>query len=87
VIWLAHPKLNVMLEGIWTRAQEVSGPGQAARSTEFLVSPGLRGAIDFPSGLQIVPGIAFPFGVGTSRGERAVFAYLSFEHPFARQSP
>jgi hypothetical protein len=87
VIWLAHPKLNLMLESSWTRAQDVAGPGQTARSTEFFISPGLRGAIDFASGLQIVPGIAFPFGVGVSRGERAVFAYLSFEHPFARQSP
>jgi hypothetical protein len=84
VIWLAHPKLNLMLESTWTSAQEVVGPRQTARTTEFLLSPGIRGAIDFPSGLQIVPGIAFPFGVGTSSGERAVFAYLSFEHPFGR---
>lgn len=87
VIWLAHPKLNVMLESTWTTAQEVTGPRRTGRSTEFLLSPGLRGAIDFPSGLQVVPGLAFPFGIGSSRGERAVFAYLSFEHPFARRSP
>ena len=86
VIWLAHPKLNLMLESIWTVAREVTGPGQTERSTEFLLSPGLRGAIDFASGLQIVPGIAFPFGIGSSRGERAVFMYLSFEHPFGRRS-
>lgn len=82
LIWLAHPKLNLMLESTWTTAREVNGPGTTQRRTEFLLSPGLRGAIDFSSGLQIVPGIAFPFGVGSSRGERAVFAYLSFEHPF-----
>ena len=83
LIWLAHPKLNLMLESTWTAAQEVAGLGQTERSTEFLLSPGLRGAIDFPSGLQVVPGIAFPFGIGSSRGERAVFLYLSFEHPFS----
>jgi len=87
VIWLAHPKLNLMLESIWTAAWDVTGPGQTERSTELLLSPGVRGAIDFPSGLQVVPGIAFPFGIGNSRGERAVFAYLSFEHPFGRRSP
>jgi hypothetical protein len=87
VIWLAYPKLNVMLESTWTSAQDVTGPRQTARSTEFLLSPGLRGAIDFPSGLQIVPGLAFPFGIGSSRGERAVFVYLSFEHPFTGRSP
>jgi hypothetical protein len=87
VIWLAHPNLNLMLESVWTVTREVTGPGQTARSTEFLVSPGFRTAINLRSGLQIVPGLAFPIGVGASRGERAVFAYLSFEHPFANQAP
>lgn len=84
LIWLAHPKVNLMLEGTWNSQHEVIGPGLTQRSSEFLLSPGLRGAIDFASGLQVVPGIAFPFGIGSSRGERAVFVYLSFEHPFSR---
>ncbi len=42
------------------------------------VSPGLRWAHDVGK-LQIVPGIAAPMG---SDHSRAVFAYLSFEHPF-----
>jgi len=87
IIWLARPKLNFMLEATWTRAQEVVGPGDTQAATEFLVSPGVRGAIDLPSGLQIVPGLAFPIGVGPSRGERSVFLYLSLEHAFARQGP
>jgi len=86
VIWLAHPRLNLMLESTWTAAHEVAGPGRTERSTEFLLSPGLRGAIDLQSGLQIVPGVAFPFGIGSSRGERAIFAYLSFEHRFTRSA-
>lgn len=84
LIWLAHPKLNLMLEGTWNSQDEVTGPSFTQRNSEFLLSPGLRGAIDFASGLQVVPGIAFPFGIGSSRGERAVFVYLSFEHPFSR---
>lgn len=87
VVWLVHPKLNLMLEGAWTRTEEVVGPGEAVRNTALLLAPGLRGAIDFPSGLQIVPGLAFPIGVGPSRGERNVLVYLSFEHPFAKASP
>ncbi len=83
VIWLAHPKVNLMLEGAWSRVQDVVGPGRTEASSEMLVSPGIRGAIDFASGLQIVPGLAFPIGVGPSRGERSVFMYLSFEHSFA----
>jgi hypothetical protein len=46
------------------------------------VSPGIRWALDFKCGLEIVPGLAFPIGVGPSRGEHAVFLYLSLEHPF-----
>ncbi len=87
IIWLTHPRLNLMLESTWTASHDVAGAGQTRRSTEFLLSPGLRGAIDLPSGLQIVPGLAFPFGVGGSRGERAVYAYLSFEHSFSGRSP
>jgi len=80
VIWLVHPKVNLMLEGAWTRTEAGSDP--SARTTEFLLSPGIRGAIDFASGLQVVPGVAFPIGVGASRGERSIFLYLSLEHPF-----
>ena len=87
VIWLAHPKFNVMLEGAWTQTDAVVGPGQAEQNTALLLAPGIRGAIDFPSGLQVVPGVAFPIGLGTSRGERNLFVYLSFEHAFTRTTP
>ena len=30
---------------------------------------------------MIVPGVAFPFGVGPSAGQKSVFLYLSFEGP------
>jgi hypothetical protein len=47
----------------------------------MLLNPGVRFAINRPSGLQIVPGIAYTIGVGPSNGRRAIFLYLSFEHP------
>jgi hypothetical protein len=43
----------------------------------------VRFAINRPSGLQIVPGLATTIGLGPSSGSRAIFAYLSFEHPLA----
>jgi hypothetical protein len=76
-----------MVEALWTAANEVAGPGRTVRTSDFLVSPGVRGAINFRSKLQIVPGLAVPIGVGPSRGEHSLFAYLSFEHPFAKQAP
>jgi len=84
LIWLARPKFNVMLEAVYARAEQVVGDHTTAAASTTIVSPGLRWAIDFESGLQIVPGIAVPFGVGSSSGEEAVLLYLSFEHAFRR---
>jgi len=80
-IWLAHPNVNAMLEFAFSSGEAVAGPGLKSRVDTLYVNPGLRFAINLESGLQIVPGIAFPIGVGPSKGDRAVFLYLSFEHP------
>ncbi len=81
-IWLVTPTFNFMLESIASRGEQLNENGRRESFTSYLVSPGLRGAINFASGLQVVPGIAFPIGVGSSRGQRDVFLYLSFEHSF-----
>lgn len=82
VILTASNRIQPMLEAIYSSGEEVIGRNHTARSESFLISPGIRAAFNFASGLQIVPGIAIPIGVGPSRGERDVFFYLSFEHPF-----
>ena len=69
VIWAALPKVHLMLENVWNSGDRA-----------FVVSPGVRWAYDFKSGLQIVPGMAVPYD--TRAHERGVFLYLSFEHPF-----
>ena len=71
-----------MLEYVYASGEAITGPGQTDRQSTSFISPGIRWAYNFSSGLQIVPGIAVPIGVGASRGEKAVFLYLSFEHPF-----
>lgn len=86
LVWLARPTLNFMLEAAWDSAEEVLAGGVRGRSEGLVVSPGVRGAINFASGLQVVPGIAVPIGIGPSRGERSVFLYLSLEHPFGSSS-
>ena len=80
-IWQTTNRFNVMLESVWSRSESVAGEGRTARQDSFLVSPGIRWAYNYPSGLQIVPGVAFPFGVGPSAGQKSVFFYLSFEGP------
>lgn len=81
VIWSPLPTFNVMLEVAWSHAGSVTGPGATVATNQLLVSPGVRWAHNL-GGLQIVPGIAFPIGVGPSSGTDLVFLYLSFEHPF-----
>jgi hypothetical protein len=65
-IWLARATFNVMVEVAWTDTE-------GAQSV--VVNPGIRWAHNFASGLQIVPGVAFPDG-------KSAFVYLSFEHRF-----
>lgn len=69
-----------------TNTESVTGRNSTTRENGLIVNPGVRRACNFHNGLQIVPGVAVPLGVGPSRGERGVFFYLSFEHPFKKQS-
>jgi len=69
----------VELSGGWEgTARETGG---TAMQPYLVVNPGIRFAFNCPSGLQIVPGLAYTLGVGPSDGLHAVFFYLSFEHP------
>jgi hypothetical protein len=83
-IWLAHSRFNVMFETVWNGSEAVVGQGQTARVHSLFINPGIRWAHNFRSGLQIVPGIAVPIGIGPSSGEKGIFLYLSFEHPFKK---
>lgn len=79
-IWLIHQRVNLMPEGVVTSIQEFDAVGGRTRSTGVTISPGLRWSHDFASGLQIVPGIAAPFGFRANDGQRGLLLYLSFEH-------
>ena len=81
-IWLAASTLNLMLETVWDRTEALDDAGVRAAEDHFVILPGLRGAINLPHDLQVVPGIGMPIGIGPSHGERDLFLYLSFEHPF-----
>lgn len=85
-VWLAHPRFNVMLETSWNSMDTVVAPGTTRREGSLLLSPGIRWAHNFSNGLQIVPGVAVPVGVGPSSGEKGLILYLSFEHPFRRKT-
>ena len=81
-VWLVRPRFNALLETTWIRSQGVVSRNRVESFHDLLLSPGVRWAYNFRSGLQIVPGIAIPVGLGPSAGEKGLFVYLSFEHPF-----
>jgi hypothetical protein len=82
LVWLARPRLNLLLETVWSSSETPVAGGGVAREESLVIAPGVRFALDLANGLQIVPGLAVPIGVGPSSGERSLFLYLSFEHPF-----
>jgi Putative MetA-pathway of phenol degradation len=77
-VWLTTPRFNAFVETLWSRTSDRGG-----HDSQLTVSPGIRWSYDFPSKLQIVPGIAFP--ITNHGGGKSVFLYLSFEHPFITQ--
>jgi hypothetical protein len=72
---------NALVEVVGARLQGVRPDGSIESTRVLFLNPGVRFAINRPSGLQIVPGLAYTIGVGPSSGSRAIFLYLSFEHP------
>jgi hypothetical protein len=83
IVWLAKPRVNFLVETFWSAGESVVTTHKTQWSQDLYVSPGIRWAYNFRNGLQIVPGIAAPIGIGPSAGEKGMIFYLSFEHPFA----
>ena len=82
IVWLASHRLNMMFETLWTSTATVAGKNSTHRRQDLYLSPGIRWAHNFRSGLQIVPGIGLPLGVAPSSGQKGLIFYLSFEHPW-----
>ncbi len=82
VVWLAHPRFNLLLETVATRVQAFADGGGTERHLDVSVSPGARYAFNLPNDLQIVTGLAVPIGVGANHGQRSLFLYVSAELPF-----
>jgi hypothetical protein len=84
LVFLAHPNVHLLAEVAWDTEESLVAVGVTDRTESFFFAPGIRGAINLASGMQIGPGIAIPIGLGPSSGDRALFVYLSVEHAFSR---
>lgn len=74
VVWLALPKLNLLLEGVHER------------DAGFTLAPAVRGAIEL-GGVQIVPGLAMPVTFQDGDHDTGWLVYLSVEHAFRGANP
>jgi hypothetical protein len=81
LVYLLSENFNFLVEAVGSSLETIEGDGLLRREESLFINPGMRFAVNFKSGLQIVPGIAAPIGVGPSGGEYGVFVYLSLEHP------
>ena len=84
VIWLLRPSFNLLVELLWFSSESVTAQDATIREESWLLNPGVRWAFNFPSGLQIVPGVAYTVGLKDGGDGDGLFLYLSFEHPFKR---
>lgn len=81
LIYLMNENFNLMLEAAGTSTETAQVNGLKSTNSTFFINPGVRFAINCKSGLQIVPGLSVPIGIGPSEGEYGGLLYLSFEHP------
>ncbi|HEX7623128.1 MAG TPA: hypothetical protein VF400_06115 [Anaeromyxobacteraceae bacterium] len=86
LVWLAHSRFNFLVEVLYTKTWLGTRGGREQTET-LTLNPGIRAAVDVAGGLQIVPGVGVPIGLGPSRGEVGLLFYLSFEHPFRLAGP
>jgi hypothetical protein len=67
LIYAVSPRLNVMLEALWTGNSD---------DNELLIAPGIRWSHNLANGAQLVPGVAY---VRADNDGDAVLLYLSYE--------
>jgi hypothetical protein len=81
LVWQPLSWLNPLVEVAYLSTEEIRDDRTSSRSSMLIFNPGVRAAINFKSGLQIVPGVSAPMQILGRGTEFSVLAYLSFEHP------
>ena len=92
LIYCPHPLINLMCEFLHTtntayqtgHFETNESFNSVVTTNELVINPGIRCAINFKNGLQIVPGVAIPITFSESCHQTGYQFYLSFEHPFKK---
>jgi hypothetical protein len=80
LVWLPLTWANPLVEVAHLTVEEIQDERTSDRRSTFVVNPGIRFAITFDWGLQIVPGISAPIEFSDGNAQVSTFFYLSFEH-------
>ena len=81
VVWLTSETFNIFLEMVGNTTYTKAQGNGTVLTNSFILNPGFRYAVNFKSGLQILPGLAIPVSVAPLDGNIGLFVYLSFEGP------
>ncbi|HEU4647986.1 MAG TPA: hypothetical protein VFS33_02920 [Gemmatimonadales bacterium] len=84
-VWMLTPLFNPLLEFVWYGNRDVAGPGRTVATGQAYLNPGARWGFDLPGRVQMTVGAAYTVGLNAASDD-ALFAYLSFEHPFRRDT-
>jgi hypothetical protein len=88
LIWHATPTLNFLVETAWSFDDVFRDDRDGTKhETVGLVAPGVRWAVNFESGAQIVLGASVPIGITAASPDWGVALYLSIEHALAFLAP
>ncbi len=67
LVWLPLTWANALVELAYSSSEELGEDPMSARTSVFVVNPGVRFAIDLELGLQFIPGVSAPIQLGTRR--------------------
>jgi len=88
-LYYMHSESFNLFTEVYAADDEVVNDGNgrnvgSTRQSTYIVSPGMRFAINNDGGSQLVPGISFPITMGLNGAEsdRGVILYLSFEDKY-----
>jgi len=79
VVYLQSETLNFLVEYVKTENQAIQSDGSLVWEKSEFINPGFRFAKNYASGWQVVTGVSFPIGIGSSKNDNGIFLYLSFE--------
>jgi hypothetical protein len=87
VIYAWRSDFHLLIETVGNWDESLRPSGNLRHEFSALVMPGMRKAINFQNGSQLVAGIGIPIGLNNAAPDIGAFLYLSFEHFFRESAP